>query len=62
MSALKGLFSLRTPRDLIGKLEHDFNRLRTADPASVEAQHAAFAFFVTAEHLPDSLSWSTGCS
>lgn len=62
MSELKGLFSLRTPKDLLRKLEVDFNRLRAADPASVEAQYAAFDFFVTAEHLPDWLSRSTGGS
>lgn len=62
MSELKGLFSLRTPKDLVRKLEADFNRLRASDPASVEAQYAAFDFFVTAEHLPDWVSRSIGGS
>ena len=62
MSELEGLFSLRTPKDLVGKLEADFNRLRAGDPASDDAQYAAFDFFITAEHLPDWLSRSTGGS
>ena len=62
MSELKGLFSLRTPKDLVHKLEADFNRLRASDPASIEAQYAAFDFFVTAEHLPDWISASAGGS
>jgi hypothetical protein len=62
MSQLNGLFSLRTPKDLVEKLEADFNRLRGAKPASVDAQYAAFDFFITAEHLPDWLSRSTGGS
>lgn len=62
MSELNGLFSLRTPRDLLRKLEADYKRLRSAYPASLEAQYAAFDFFVTAEHLPDWLYRSTGGS
>ena len=62
MSELKGLFSLRTPENLADKLAADFARLCAADAASVEAQYAAFDFFVTAEHLPDWLSHSTGGS
>lgn len=53
MSKLDGIFSLRTPLDLLCKLEHDFKRLNEADPSTPEAQYAAFDFFVTAEHLPD---------
>ena len=62
MSQLDGFFSLRTPRDLLSKLEADFTRLRAADPASIDAQYAAFDFFVTAKHLPDWLSRSIGGS
>jgi hypothetical protein len=62
MSELNGFFLLRTPKDLREKLEADFNRLRGADPTSLHAQYAAFDFFVTAEHLPDWLSRSTGGS
>jgi len=62
MSQLDGFFSLRTPRDLLSKLEADFARLRAADPISIDAQYAAFDFFVTAEHLPDWLSRSIGGS
>jgi len=40
---------LKTPADLLGKLEHDRDRMR-ADPIDV---YAAFDFVVTAEHLPD---------
>jgi len=62
MSQLDGFFSLRTPADLLRKLEADFNRLRAAHPTSVDAQYAAFDFFVTAEHLPDWLSRTIGGS
>jgi hypothetical protein len=60
MSQLDGIFSLRTPKDLREKLEADFKRLRAANPTSVDAQYAAFDFFVTAEHLPDWLFRSIG--
>src|SRR5712691_6064789 len=62
MSQLDGFFSLRTPRDLLSKLEADFARLRAADPISIDAQYAAFDFFVTAEHLPDWIFGSIGGS
>ena len=62
MSERNGLFSLRTPEDLLAKLEADLRRLQEAEPTSVEAQYAAFDFFVTAEHLADWLSASTGAS
>jgi hypothetical protein len=55
-----GLFSLQTPTDLLQKLESDFLRLREASPAGLEAQYAAFDFFVTAEHLADWVSACTG--
>ena len=44
-----GLFSLRTPRDLLSKAQHDLDRLR-ADPMDA---YAAFDFFVAIRHLPD---------
>jgi|RhiMethySRZTD1v2_1073278.scaffolds.fasta_scaffold218380_2 hypothetical protein len=62
MSQLNGFFSLQTPEDLLGKLEADFNRFCEANPTSVDAQYAAFDFFVTAEHLPDWLSRTRGGS
>jgi len=62
MSELNGFFSLRTPQDLRQKLEVDFNRLCAADQSSIEAQYAAFDFFVCAEHLPDWLSVAVGGS
>jgi hypothetical protein len=62
LSNLDGFFSLRTPEDLLRKLQSDFARLREADPTLAEAQYAAFDFFVTAEHLPDWLSHTVGGS
>ncbi len=62
MSQLNGWFSLRTPEDLLGKLEADFDRLCAANPTSVDAQYAAFDFFVTAEHFPDWLCHTIGGS
>ena len=62
MTHLDGLFSLRSPNDLLQKLESEFNRLQRADPGSTEAQYAAFDFFVTAEHLPDWVKHSSGGS
>lgn len=62
MSQLDGFFSLRTPEDLLRKLETDWERLRAADPASVEAQYAAFDFFVTAGHMPEWLWQDRGGS
>ena len=53
MSQLDGFFSLRTPADLLEKLEHDFVRLSNSDQHSPAAQYAAFDFFVCAEHLAD---------
>jgi hypothetical protein len=40
---------LRTAKDLVAKLEHDFGRV-AADPHDA---YAAFDFFVTAEHMGD---------
>ena len=62
MSQLNGFFSLRTPKDLLAKLEADYDRLRDAIPTSVVAQYAAFDFFVTAEHLVDWQSNAAGGS
>ena len=45
----QGLFDLQGPRDLLEKLEHDFDRLKN----SPRDEFAAFDFFVTARHLPD---------
>ena len=62
LTTLDGVFSLRTPRDLREKLESDYLRLAAASPDSVEAHYAAFDFFVTAEHLADWQSRSSGAS
>ena len=62
MSELNGFFSLRTPKDLLAKLEADYDRLRDAESTSVVAQYAAFDFFVTAEHLVDWQFHSVGGS
>ena len=53
MSRLNGFFTLRTPADLLEKLEADFNRLKAASQDSREAQYAALDFFVCAEHFPE---------
>jgi hypothetical protein len=46
---MRGLFQLQSPRDLLAKLRHDYERLQqTPNDAYV-----AFDFFVTAEHLLD---------
>lgn len=62
MSQLDGFFSLRTPHDLLEKLESDFTRFKTADATSVEAQYAAFDFFVTALHMADWMPHGAGGS
>ena len=49
MSAFQGLAELRSPVDLLQKLKHDLDRLRSLSGN----QYAAFDFFVTAEHLVD---------
>jgi len=46
---MQGLFELQTPKDLLKKLQSDYERLK-ADQADT---YAAFDFFVTAEHLLD---------
>ena len=60
MSELNGFFSLRTARDLLVKLEHDYKRLLSADPRTPDAQYAAYDFFVCAEHLTDWLKHERG--
>jgi hypothetical protein len=45
----QGMFELKTPADLVRKLQHDFLRMEE----SSEDQYAAFDFFVTAEHIVD---------
>lgn len=45
----RGLFQLQTPRDLLRKLIHDYERLQRAP----DDAYAAFDFFVTAEHMLD---------
>ncbi len=42
-------YDLKTPRDLLRKLEREYERWK-ADPLNVDL---AWNFFVTAEHLPD---------
>jgi hypothetical protein len=59
MSKVDGFFELRTPRDLLDKLEVDFDRFQSCPAISREAQYAAFDFFVTAEHLPEWLAVAT---
>jgi hypothetical protein len=49
MSRFQGFGELKTPRDLVKKLEHDFERIRSTP----QDQYAAFDFFVTAEHIVD---------
>jgi hypothetical protein len=46
---LHKFFDLKTPEDLLHKLERDYERWK-ADPLNVDL---AWNFFVTAEHLPD---------
>lgn len=44
-----GIFELKTVKDLLAKLEHDFKMLE-AQPSD---SYACFNFFVTAEHMPE---------
>jgi hypothetical protein len=53
MGELNGIFSLRTPQDLVNKLDADLKRMTASAPTTVDAQRAAFDFFVTAHHLPE---------
>lgn len=49
MGTFKGLFELKTPRDLLNKLRRDYQRMQQ----SPDDQDMAFNFFVTAEHMVD---------
>ena len=49
MAQLYQFYDLKTPKDLLGKLEREYERWQ-ADPLNVDL---AWNFFVTAEHLPD---------
>ena len=49
MVIFNGFGELRTPCDLVHKLEHDFKRLKSIP----QDQYAAFDFFITAEHIVD---------
>jgi hypothetical protein len=44
-----GFFDLNTPRDLLQKLEHDYQRILQS-PIDT---YAAFDFMITANHIPD---------
>jgi hypothetical protein len=46
---MAGTFDLKTPRDLLGKLGRELERLRSSP---LDTDHA-FNFFVTAEHMLD---------
>ena len=46
---MHGFFELKTPTDLLHKLEREYERWKS-DPSNVDL---AWNFFVTAEHLPD---------
>jgi hypothetical protein len=52
----RGFFALRTPADLLRKLEHDFRRLE----ANRVDSYAAFDFFVTANAMVDWIWPSAG--
>ena len=49
MARYTGFGALKTPRDLLRKMEHDHSRME-AEPSN---EYAAFDFFVTAEHMLD---------
>jgi hypothetical protein len=54
----EGFGDLKTPVDLLGKIRHDFERLRN-DPENV---YEAFDFFVTAYHMLDWLHPKDDCA
>lgn len=54
----QGFATLRTPRDLLQKVRHDYQRLRS-NPEDV---YAAFDFFVSAYHILDWLHPGDGAS
>ena len=49
MAPFTGFGALKTPRDLLRKMEHDHARMES-EPSN---EYAAFDFFVTAEHMLD---------
>lgn len=49
MALFTGFGTLKTPRDLLRKMEHDHARMES-EPSN---EYAAFDFFVTAEHMLD---------
>jgi hypothetical protein len=51
---MKGLFGLKTPEDLLQKLEREYAQLQ----ANRIDEDTAWNFFMTAEHLPDWLARS----
>src|SRR5215471_6819170 len=46
---MQGVFELKTAKDLLEKVRHDYQRLMR-DPQNA---YAALDFFVTARHMPD---------
>jgi len=52
MGNFRGLANLKTPHDLVKKLEFDLDRLEAIDTQQ-NLLYAAFDFFVTAEHILD---------
>jgi hypothetical protein len=53
---MEGFFDLRTPTDLLRKLEREYEHWK-ADPLNTDL---AWNFFITAEHLPDWLARAGG--
>jgi hypothetical protein len=49
MASFTGFATLKTPRDLLRKMEHDYGRMQS-EPGD---EYAAYDFFVTAEHMLD---------
>ena len=49
MSRFKGFFELKTPSDLLAKLQHDYQRLQSSPTDT----YAAFDFFITGYHILD---------
>jgi hypothetical protein len=60
MGELNGIFSLRTPQDLVDKLDADLKRMTAFAPTTIDAQRAAFDFFIAAHHLPEWCAHKTG--
>jgi hypothetical protein len=49
MSQFEGFFEIQTPGDLLAKLRHDYERLKSSPTDT----YAAFDFFVTGHHMLD---------